>query len=193
MPDTHNISDERRKILEDALALSAEIGWDNVSFRELSRKSGTSLAELYAHYEDKTQLLFEYEKMLNRKVLENAGEGDPGSSARDRLFDILMERFEVMNAHREALIAIWRTVRLDPKQAVIGMPHLAASMAWMLEAADIDTGGLRGAVKVAGLTGVYLKVLREWLRDDSPDLGATMAALDRTLSRAEQAANTFGI
>lgn len=72
------------------------------------------------------------------------------------------------------------------------MPHLCRSMTWMMEAAGIETLGLRGALKVAGLTGVYLKVLKTWTEDDSPDLAKTMAALDKDLGRAESFANTLG-
>ena len=64
-------------------------------------------------------------------------------------------------------------------------------MAWMLEAAGMDTNGMRGAIKIAGLTGVYVYALKAWVGDESEGLAKTMAALDRGLNRAEQAANTF--
>ena len=69
---------------------------------------------------------------------------------------------------------------------------LCRSMSWMLEAAGMDTGGARGAMRVAGLSGVYLKTLKVWKKDDSPDLSKTMAALDKDLNRLEQFANSFG-
>ena len=34
------------------------------------------------------------------------------------------------------------------------------------------------------LTAVWLMTQRDWLRDDTPDLAATMASLDRNLRRA---------
>jgi hypothetical protein len=64
-------------------------------------------------------------------------------------------------------------------------------MSWVLEAAGMDTSGIKGAIRVAGLGGIYLNVLRTWMEDDSADLGRTMAALDKNLSRAEQIANNF--
>ena len=42
--------------------------------------------------------------------------------------------------------------------------------------------GLRGALRVKALAVAYLATLRVFLRDDSPDMAATMAALDRNLS-----------
>lgn len=183
----------RESAVEAALSLAAQQGWERTSLREIALHAGMSLPELFGLFEDKADVLAAYGRMLDRRVLEAAGTPDPDSSARDRLFDVLMERFEALNDHRGGVIAILRSFRADPKQAVIACPHLARSMSWMLEAAGIDTGGLRGAVKVAGLTGLYLKVLRDWAADESPDLGRTMAALDKALSRAEKAANTLGL
>ena len=40
-------------------------------------------------------------------------------------------------------------------------------------------------------TAVWLATLRAWTRDDTADLGATMAALDRALDRAEQVARAL--
>jgi hypothetical protein len=44
-----------------------------------------------------------------------------------------------------------------------------------------------------GLTGVWLATIRAWARDDSPDMGATMAALDSALDRAERIARPLGL
>jgi hypothetical protein len=51
----------------------------------------------------------------------------------------------------------------------------------MLEAADISTGGWRGAIAVQLTAGAYLSAMRVWQRDDTPDLAPTMAALDARL------------
>ncbi len=63
-------------------------------------------------------------------------------------------------------------------------------MAAMLEAARLSAGGLRGLLRAKALGLAYLATLRVFLRDDSPDLAATMAALDRNLSRLDRLART---
>ena len=105
----------------------------------------------------------------------------------------MMERFDVLNEYRAGLVAILKSFRCDPKQAVISFPHLCKSMTWMLESAGVETTGIRGALKVAGLTGIYLDVQRIWMDDESADLSKTMAALDKDLGRAEQVINMFGL
>jgi hypothetical protein len=64
-------------------------------------------------------------------------------------------------------------------------------MAWMMEAAGLSTSGVRGALRLIGITAVYMNVLRQWMNDETPDLSETMAALDKSLTHAEQAANTL--
>ncbi len=174
----------RETIPTAALALAAEKGWENIGLCDIAARAGVGLAELYDLYCDKTDILSGYGKIVDRKVLERLGNDlDSQENARDRLFDLLMERFDILNEQREGILAVLRALWRDPKQAVIGAPHLARSMAWMLAAAGIDTEGLRGALRVAGLSAFYLGLLKTWSEDNSADMGRTMAALDRALER----------
>lgn len=175
-----------------ALSLAKTLGWNHVRMQDIADEAGVSLSVLYGMFEDKSDILVTLGRRIDRQVLEAFDTLDPSLSERDRLFDIMMERFDVLGEYREGVVAIVGSFRYDPKQAVISCPHLCRSMAWMLEAAGLDTNGFRGALKVAGLTGLYLKVLRVWKDDDSPDLSKTMAALDKDLGRIERFATTFG-
>lgn len=184
--------DIKSEIVAKALVLAEQQGWAQVTLADIARETALSLPELFDIVEDKTDVLVLLGRQIDRRVLAVIGEPDPEISARDQLFDILMERFEILNDYRGGLIAILESFRFDPKQIVISAPHLCRSMTWMLEAAGIETNGVRGALKVAGLTGVYIKTLRIWKDDESADLAKVMAALDKDLGRAEQFANTFG-
>ena len=174
-----------------ALDLASRMGWEMVTMTDIADKAHTSLAELSEIFDDKTDILAAYGRRIDKTVLERAGDADPSMPERDRLFDLLMERFDVLNENREAVLSIHKSFASDPKQAVISLPHLGRSMAWMLEAAGIETSGVKGAARVTGLAFVYLNALRHWSRDDSADLSKTMAALDKSLSRAERWANSF--
>ena len=155
--------DIREKVIETALSLAAQHGWENVSLR-----------------------------IIDRKTLANAVEVDPETSIKERIFDILMERFEILNQYRAGTISILESFKYDPKQVVIGLPYVCRSMNWMLEACAIDTSGIKGALRVTGVTAIYLKVIHVWKDDDSEDLSQTMAALDKALNQAEWLANRLG-
>lgn len=184
--------DIRLQAVEAALALAAELGWENVTLRDVAARSEVSLEDMHTHFEDRGDIICSLGRMIDRRVLAGISADREGEeSVRERLFDLLMDRFDALNDYRDGVHAVLRSFRYDPKQIVISMPHVCRSMGWMLEAAGADTAGLSGAVKVAGLTGIYLKVLRVWAEDESPDLSKTMAALDKALDRAEAAINTL--
>ncbi|MCB1562965.1 MAG: TetR/AcrR family transcriptional regulator [Alphaproteobacteria bacterium] len=179
----------KEKIVETALDLAAAQGWERVTLRDVAVEAGISLATLHTHIEDKTDILAALGRMIDRQILDSFAQSPhEDETPRDRLFDILMERYELLNKWRPGIVSILRSFCFDPKQAVIACPHLGRSMNWMLEAAGIGTSGVSGAVKVAGLTGLYLKNLRVWKEDESADLSKLMAALDKDLERAEKLA-----
>jgi hypothetical protein len=107
-------------------------------------------------------------------------------SRRDRLFDVLMRRFDAAAPYRAGVRALLADARRDPSMALCAAPRLLRSMTWSLEAAGIRTGGIVGTVRVKALAAVYLSVMRVWVDDESPDMAATMAALDGRLRRAER-------
>lgn len=176
------------RVVRAAMDHAAVHGWAGLGFNDLSTASGCSLAELNALFEDKVDILCAYGRMVDRAVMDSVGAADMTMPERDRLFDVLMERFDVLNRDRTALQSVLSSLCLEPHQAVIGLPHLGRSMMWMLECAGIDVTGPRGAVKVLGVVGVYLYTLKTWRGDDSADLSKTMAALDKALGKAESAA-----
>jgi hypothetical protein len=115
------------------------------------------------------------------------GEGvEPSDTpGRDRLFDMLMRRFDALQPHREALGIILQDQLRDPLASCCGLSRLRKSMAITLEAAGFSTSGLRGVLRQKGLAAIYLGTMRVWLRDDSEDMAKTMAYLDKQLARVD--------
>ena len=99
-----------------------------------------------------------------------------------------MRRFDALKPHREALGNIVFDQARDPVAALCGLGRHERSMAAMLEAARLSSGGLRGLLRAKALGLTYLATLRVFLGDDSADLAATMAALDRNLGRLDRLA-----
>lgn len=183
----------RDRAVDAALSMAGLMGWGHVTLADIADEAGLTLAEMHDLFEDKTDILAAYGRRLDRQALDAIGAPDPALSPRERLFDILMERFDALNGDRAAVLSILGSLCAGPQDAAIALPHLGRSMHWMLEAAGIETAGLRGALKIVGLLTVYLAALWQWRKDESADLSATMAALDRALGRAERCANSIGL
>ncbi len=190
-PKKASLKPLKNSVVESALALAAQMPWDMVTLTDIADKAGSNLADLSELFDDKIDILAAYGRMVDRKTLTLYANPDPSTPERDRLFDLFMERFDVLNEDRDSVVSMLKSIKTDPKQAIIGLPHLTRSMAWMLEAAGIETSGVKGALRVLGISGIYLNVLRQWMDDDTQDLSKTMAALDKNLNTAERFANSF--
>ncbi len=127
-------------------------------------------------------------KGIDQTVLENVSGNDAAESPRDRLFEVMMMRFDALQSHRDGHAALIRHVRKRPAALLVLGPQLLHSMALMLIASGIGTEGLIGALRVKALAAAYGSVMRTWLKDDSKDMAATMSALDKVLGRLESAA-----
>ncbi len=180
--------DPRDTVLDSALRVAQHMPWDSITLNDIAHEAGISLADLRAVCEDKADILGLYGRRVDRRTLAGLSSPDMSSPEKDRLFDVLMTRFDVLNKDRNALVSILGSFLRDPKQAVISLPHLARSMMWMAESAGLSTDGLGGALRILGLSAVYLNVLRTWMQDNSADLAMTMSALDKNLDRLEQIA-----
>lgn len=177
-------ADPATTVIEVALRLAGERGWAQLALADIAAAADLSLAELYAAYPSKTAILEALARHVDNQVLAGL-EGGAEESTRDRLFDLIMKRFDALAPYRDGLNAIARDLRQDPLGALCGTGQLLRSMALMLEAAGVSSSGLRGVLRTKGLAAIYLATMRDWFRDDTADKARTMAALDARLRRAE--------
>jgi len=180
-------ADAPERIIRAALALGAAEGWRRITLSDIAKAAGVPLAEVRSHFPAKVCILTGLQRRVDRAVLA-AGPVDRAEPVRDRLFDLLMRRFDALGPYKEHLGRVLRDSLADPVDVIVGGTGLLPSMAMTLDAAGIPSSGLLGLAKADGLGLVYLCALRVWFGDDTPDLGRTMAALDKGLGRAERAA-----
>lgn len=185
--------DMKQAVIAAAFTLAQQLGWAHVTMADIAQESGFTLADLHDYFDDKADILAAYERGVTRRMLTGAGDGGVAADPRDALFDLLMDRFEILSEDRQALLSILDAYKRNPADSLLALPYLGKAMKWMLEAAGLETVGWRGAMRVAGLTGVYLAVLKVWMEDESVDLAKTMAAIDKNLARAQDWAGRFSL
>jgi AcrR family transcriptional regulator len=179
------------KISLAALKLANQKPWSEVTLNDLADAVQMSLPELYDYVQDKTDILVILGRYIDRKTLAALSKPDMEDSVKDRLFEVFMERFDILNTERAAWLSILNALKTDPKAALLSLPHLKHSMVWMMEAAGVSSNGLRGAGQILTLSVLYAEVTWQWLKDDSEDMSKTMAALDKSLTRYENICRTF--
>ena len=170
----------------------ARHGWPGLTMRRLAAEAGMETADLRRRFPTRLDLLLLHGRVMDQAVLAGTvpGQDEP---ARDRIFDVLMRRLDAMQPHREGILRLLEDMRRDPLLALALAPHVGVAMRWMLESAGIEAKSCEARLLALGLTGVWLTTIRAWARDDSADMGATMAALDAALDRAERIARPLGL
>ena len=185
MPGTdNNLPTDADTIAAAAVRLAGERGWRSLSLSDIATEAGVTLSTLARHYMCRPEILDGFERMIDRRMLAGAAAGDIDDKPRDRLFDIVMERFDALLPYRDGIRRIARELPFDPASGLVLAAALPRTVGWMFAGARIAVSGPAMPVKLAAMGGAYVATLRVWLGDDSQDLGKTMAALDRRLGQA---------
>lgn len=177
-----------RRIVEAAMMLFAERGYADVRLIDIANVAECDLGALRLRLSDKIDIMALFLRQIDGAVLAVDSGYDPEESVRDRLFDLLMRRFDALQPYRPALRAVSRDLRRDIPALLSFAPAASGALGWYLEAAGTSADGIIGGLRVKGLALVWLRCLKVWFEDDSDDLAKTMATLDKALTQAEKAA-----
>eukprot|EP01136_Pigoraptor_vietnamica_P033384 Opistho-1_new@96179 len=152
------------RVIKAALDLAAERPWQDVALRDIADRANVPLADVRNDFAGKPAILSKFIRLVDDAVLAKAPARDPGQPARDRVFDVLMTRLEVLEPYKAAL----RSIAGAPGTGLAIARSAMASQAWMLHAAGIGTDGPLGAARVAGLASIYSSLLQTWLEETDP-------------------------
>jgi hypothetical protein len=173
-----------KAVVSAVFAAAGLVGWRETSLVAAAQDAGLDLVRLRVRFPGKTAVLLRFGVLADQAALAAM---QPGGTPRERLFDLVMARFDFLQTHRLGVLAVIEALRTDPGTALMLWGATLRSMRWLLAAAAIPTGGITGALRIQGAGALWAYTLRAWEKDDSPDMSATMAALDRALDRAIQA------
>ncbi|MBS0960644.1 MULTISPECIES: TetR family transcriptional regulator [Acetobacter] len=168
-------------LLNAAMALAAEKGWASVSLLDAARKAELSFSETRTRFPLRSSLLLRLGRLADDSALADNNDTSP---ARERLFDLLMRRFDVFQIYRDGVRAVLHALPTDPALTLLLSGATFESMRWMTDAAGIPVTGIKGFVNTNIVIGIWTHTLRVWEKDDSEDMSRTMAALDQALDKA---------
>jgi AcrR family transcriptional regulator len=177
---------ERERIINAFMALLAEKSIERIGFAEIANAAGVSLADLRGEFASTLAILAAHMREIDRAVLAGGDADMAEEPPRERLFDVLMRRLEVLAPHKDAVRSLMRSAARNPGLAFALNGLAVRSQQWMLTAADIGASGPRGMLRAQGLALLFASVLRSWINDEDEGLARTMAALDRALARGQR-------
>ena len=151
---------KEERIIAATLKLAKFNSWKNISMKIISEEAKIPLSEIIKILPTKTAILIE--------------------------FKLLMERFDILNENKEALVNIMKSIAKEsPVTGIIGIISSLQSINRIMEICAIPNRGLLGKFRLKAVFAIYLKAMYCWLEDDTPGLSKTMADLDKSLTRLE--------
>ena len=199
MPKTktpHPIDQARRALGAAALAMLAELPYADLTLDAIIARAGVEAELAHRLYQDRLDMvatgLSHFDRDLTEQLAKDLAD-DADASVREKIFEALLQRFEAYRAHRSALEALHSAARSNPRIALMLADCLTRAMRQILGAVGGGGQHLGGLMRAKGLAGVYLLVMKDWLKDDSPDLALTARCLDQRLTTAAQIATTLGL
>ena len=172
--------------VEAALRMAGAIPWSDISLGDIAAEAGITEDSLKSFFPSKLSILRTYSRQVDEQVAERGVSISVDETMKDRLFEAIMIRLDILDKNKDAIPSILRaTIPGNPEAIAAGASDLRRAMAQILDLCGGSSGGICGQVKLSALGLIYLNVTRVWLRDETPDNGKTMAALDKALARAE--------
>jgi len=177
---------DRDKAMDALMALLAERPLEEIGLAEVAGRAGLKLSQLRAEFGSVLSIYAGHIKDIDNKVLSGGDSDMSEEPPRERLFDVLMRRIEILAPYKEAVRSVMHSARRHPSLALALNAMAVRSQSWMLEAAGIRAAGPRGALRAQGGALMFARVLSVWVDDESEGHDRTMAALDRGLATAER-------
>jgi ubiquinone biosynthesis protein COQ9 len=176
-------SPARDAILRALLPIAARDGWTWTSLRAALIATGEDPALAESHFPTgPVGAIAAWNDLLNREM-EAAAEAEDIAALRisKRVRRVVELRLRAVAPYKRALRRAVSLLAL-PWNAPAGLRMTAVTVDAMWHAAADTAADFSWYTKRATLAGVYTATIAYWLRDDSQDLGATLAFLDRRLA-----------
>ncbi|GBR53932.1 TetR family transcriptional regulator [Neokomagataea thailandica NBRC 106555] len=169
-------------LLRAAFDRAGSEGWHRFSLVDAALDAKLPIDEVRARFPIKAKLLITLCQIADKSALRDESEG----AVKERLFDLLMRRLDVLQEYRSGVQAVMQAIPYDPALGALLAALTLDSMRWITETAGIDGAGIRGAFRIKAIAGIWALSLNTWHKDESADLGTTMAALEKNLEKAER-------
>ena len=184
-----NHGELRDRILDAALELAEQEGWEPLRLHQVARHLGIGLEEIRRHFREKEELVDAwFDRADAAMLLESAEPGFYRLPLRRRLEKLLQAWLDALAPHRGVTRQMILN-KLEPGHLhvqIAGLWRISRTVQWWREAAGIEHAWLRRALEESALTAVYLVVFLTWLVDDSPGHQRTRRRLEHLLDLGER-------
>ena len=132
---------KRSKAVRTAFDLAKERSWGDIRLTDIAQAANLDLSDLRREFSCKSDIIRAFQKEVDAEVLSRARPAGEAQSPRDRLFDVIMTRFEVMQPYKQALKRISSYLCCRPGEAAPLLCGSLVSQYWMLAGSGAKLDG----------------------------------------------------
>ncbi|MCI4644791.1 MAG: hypothetical protein MRY64_08425 [Hyphomonadaceae bacterium] len=187
---SHTREDIIEKGLIAALELAGERSWSHLTLSDIATAAGLKLSDF--HGVATTDSLADATEGYFDKAM--SGESvDLEESPRERLFDVIMLRFEAMEPYREGLKDLMNWRERSPVRLLKLVGARKTSADWALVSAGLDgtDQAVPRDIRAVAVAFAMARAERAWRKETDPGFARTMAELDKALRQLEEGAGRF--
>jgi AcrR family transcriptional regulator len=182
---------QAERILDAALFLGEQRGWDAVHVYDVADHMQVGLADIERHYRNKDEIAEAWFRRADNALASCANEpGWMALTVRERLSRAIRAWLGALEAHKGLTVEMLRyKVQPDHIHLVIqGVLRTSSTVQWVREAARVPTSGLRRELEEPVLTAIFLSTLALWIVERTAGTPRTWAWLEGRLADAERIA-----
>lgn len=162
-------------------------GWAHVNCAEIATASDIEVKLAFVEFRNRYAYVTELVRRIDAQMLANSDMTMGEEPARERLFDVLMTRFDAMQEYKPLIVALNRAAKKDPLLSLHLLALSRLTTDWIMDIVRISPSGFMGIARSKGALAAYGRAFMVWLEDDSEDMAKTMSCLDKTLRKGERA------
>lgn len=179
----------RQQILDQALVLARQSGWEKLTLHHIAAALGIPLADIYQYFPQKDDLVEAWFDRADQALLCRVPNREWGVlPPKERIEQVILCWLDAMAEYRE-LTGQMLLYKLEPGHIhlqMAGVLRISRTVQWFREAAGLKASQLHRIVQEAALSSLYLATFICWLRDNSPGQQTTRNFLRRKLDAGDR-------
>lgn len=154
------------QLLDTALSLSKEKGWESLSLLEIAHSLHVPMTDIYRLIQQKDDLAEYLFDRADRQMLAETAQQNFRHASRQGRLQLLMSAWLDTLAPYRPTVRQMLCYKLEPGHIhlqVLGLLRISRTVQWMLHAAAMKDTGLRRIAEEIILTNLYLAAFSYWL------------------------------
>lgn len=183
--NVHNLSE---RIVDAAIDLAEDVGWDNVRLYDVAEALGVTLVDVAEHHRDLDAVANAWFGRARAAMLAPLDAETALAPGAERVQTLMLRWFDALAPHRKVTAQMLgeKMWPFHPHHWVPMIFELSRTILWLRDAAALDAVPPRRQIEEVVLSGLFLATLAVWTRDETIGQERTRRFLRRRLNTADR-------